>query len=65
QAIGMQILCLFMFADSKWMIALARVVNRQLDTIKVAAFFIMLGSFYLFFLATKGVVFQNGLKWCG
>ena len=42
QAIGMQILCLFMFADSKWMIALARVVNRQLDTIKVAAFFIML-----------------------
>ena len=64
-AIYMQILCLFMFADSKWMIALARVVNRQLDTIKVAAFFIMLGSFYVFFLAAKGVVFQNALKWCG
>ncbi|PYE38786.1 hypothetical protein [Psychrobacter fozii] len=64
-AIYMQILCLFMFADSKWMIALARVVNRQLATMKVAAFFIMLGSFYLFFLATKGVAFQNALKWCG
>lgn len=57
KAILMQALCLFMLTDSKLMLALASVTNRQLATMKVAAFFIMLGSFYLFFIATQGLPF--------
>ena len=75
KAIFMQALCLFMLTDSNLMLALASVVNRPLvfadianrtlATMKVAAFFIMLGSFYLFFIATKGLVFQNGMTGYG
>ena len=67
KAIFMQALCLFMLTDSKLMLALASVVNRPLvfiditnrplATMKVAAFFVMLGSFYLFFIATQGLPF--------
>ena len=61
--IFMQALCLFMLTDSKLMLVLASVTNRPLvftditnrplATMKVAAFFVMLGSFYLFFIATE------------
>ena len=64
-AIFMQVLCLFMLTDSKLILALASVTNRQLATMKVAAFFVMLGSFYLFFITTQGLLFQNGIKGCG
>ena len=65
KAIFMQALCLFMLTDSKLMLALASVTNRPLSTMKVAAFFIMLGSFYLFFITTQGLPFQNGIIGCG
>ncbi|MDN5802084.1 MAG: hypothetical protein L0H34_06235, partial [Psychrobacter sp.] len=75
KAIFMQALCLFMLTDSKLLLALASIVNRPLvfagianrplATMKVAAFFVMLGSFYLFFIATQGVPFQNGMTGCG
>ena len=57
KAIFMQALCLCMLTDSKLMLALASVTNRPLSTMKVAAFFIMLGSFYLFFITTQGLPF--------
>lgn len=65
KAICMQALCLFMLTDSKLMLALASVTNRRLSTMKVAAFFIMLGSFYLFFITTQGLLLQNGIIECG
>ncbi|MGP5174488.1 hypothetical protein [Psychrobacter immobilis] len=65
KTIFMQALCLFMLTDSKLMLWLASVTNRPLSTMKVAAFFIMLGSFYLFFITTQGLPFQNGIIGCG
>ncbi|WP_201614577.1 hypothetical protein [Psychrobacter sp. JCM 18902] len=65
KAIFMQALCLCMLTDSKLMLALASVTNRPLSTMRVAAFFIMLGSFYLFFITTQGLPFQNGITGCG
>ena len=65
KAIFMQALCLFMLTESKLMLWLASVTSRQLGTMRVAAFFIMLGSFYLFFITIQGLPLQKGITGCG
>lgn len=64
ESISMQALSLLFSIDSKFSRIFINIFNINLANLKVAAFFIILGSFYLLLLAIQGVIFQNPIRGC-
>lgn len=64
ESILMQAFSLLFSIDSKLSRAVTNILNINLMKIKVGAFFVILISFYLIFLARQGIAFQNPIREC-
>ncbi len=61
----MQSFVMFIFIDSKLRNIFFEKINASLNTLKVAGFFIAIGSFYLMFLAKQGIYVVGSIRACG
>ena len=64
QAVFMQLFALLLAVDSPISRTIAGFLKKNPATLKVAAFFLIALSFYLLYLASSGVPFQNTVQIC-
>lgn len=64
ESLSMQVFSLLCSIDSKFSRVITNMFNINLMKMKVGAFFVILISFYLIFLARQGITFQNPIRGC-